>query len=298
MLNYQILERVSQISLLGIRFWDPALDVQILKGLRATLAPIENVRQVRHATRTASGVYAFNNIPGMLNFENGIESTEVLSPPGSPSLSRTYLLEVEDSERRFTGVSLLIDLPLPYAGLFLVDDDAGSPSNTPKGFNLYSSITRSTARQYTCVRGELINRVTGLPAAHALVRVQTEDEFSWFGIADEKGRFAIMLPYPFLSVSFGGSPPTVEGIRLSERTWNIQVSVMYDLLTQQFIRGALRPDYSSILSQNQALIYTQAPETAAGEVAELQAVLVYGRDLIVKTDGFSELYVGPTGSPA
>ncbi|MFT5082083.1 MAG: hypothetical protein ACI9Y1_000105 [Lentisphaeria bacterium] len=292
MLNNPILERVSQKTLLGIRFWDPALDVQILNGLHVTLAPIENILQMRSATKTSSGVYAFNNIPGMLNFENGMEGTEVLNSPGSPSPSRTYVLEAQDLERRFTGVSLLIDLPLPYAGLFLVDDNVGSPSNTPKGFNLYSSITRFSARQYTCVRGELINRVSEQPAAHALVRVQTEDDFSWFGLADEKGRFAIMMPYPFLSVSFGGSPPTVEGIRLSERTWNIQVSVMYEPLSQHIVPGALQPDYSSILSQKQALVYTATPENDAGEVSELPAVLVYGRDLIVKTDGFSELYIG------
>ena len=294
MLEYQFLESVSRKTLLGIRFWDPALDAQIWDGLRVTLFPIENDRKVRQAFRTRSGVYAFNNIPGMIELEtvsSGLELT-------SPQLTRPYVLEVEDLKRQFSKVALLIDLPLNYSGIFLIDDDAGSPNTAPKGFNLYSSINRTATSQFIFVRGELIDRTTQEPASHALIRIQTDDEFNWFGISDEEGKFSVMMPYPFLNVSFGSSPPSSDGVRLFERTWDIELSVMYDPISHEQITGSDQPDYSSILSQNQAFVYTESPETDVGEATVLQAELRYGRDLIVKTAGFSELYISPTGSPA
>ncbi len=287
MLQYQFVESVSKKTLLGIRFWDPALDAQIQDGLRVTLTPIENLRQVNTAFRTKSGVYAFNNVPGMHLYEAFASEAEEVSPPET----KRFILDVVDSRRQFSAVSLLVDLPLPYDGLFLVDDNAGSPSTAPKGFNLYSSINRTASAQHTFVRGELIDRISDEPAAHALVRVQTEDEFSWYGLADAEGKFAIMMPYPLISSSFGSSPPTTDGTRLFQRTWDIDVAVMYEPLNQDLIDGALQPDYSSILSQSQGLIYTETPNNDDGEVSEIQAELVYGRDLILKTSDLSELYV-------
>ena len=294
MLEYQFLESVSRKTLLGIRFWDPALDAQIRDGLRVTLFAIENDSKVSQAFRTRSGVYAFNNIPGMIELETVSNDLEM----SSPQETRPYVLEVEDLKRQFSKATLLIDLPLDYNGIFLIDDNAASPNTAPKGFNLYSSINRNAASQFTFVRGELINRITQEPASHALIQVQTDDEFSWFGISNEEGKFSVMMPYPFLSVSFGSSPPSSDGVRLFERTWDIELSVMYDPTSHEEIEGSDQPDYSSILSQNQAFVYTESPETDVGEVTALQTELIYGRDLIVKTAGFSELYVSPTGSPA
>lgn len=294
MVEYQLLESVSRKTLLGIRFWDPALDMQIRDGLRVTLFAVDNDRKVSQAFRTRSGVYAFNNIPGMLELETISNDVEV----NSPQETKSYVLQVEDLKRQFSKATLLIDLPLDYNGIFLIDDNAASPNTAPKGFNLYSSINRNAASQFTFVRGELINRTTQEPASYALIQVQTDDEFSWFGISNEEGKFSVMMPYPFLSVSFGSSPPSSDGVRLFERTWDIELSVMYDPASREEIEGSDQPDYSSILSQNQAFVYTESPETDVGEVTALQTELIYGRDLIVKTAGFSELYVSPTGSPA
>jgi len=295
-LKHQLLETVSRKTLLGIRFWDPALNSQIRFGLNAVLYPVENHRKKVYATGTRSGVYAFNELPGMIDVETMLNDDE--NAVVSPVPTRQFVLEVNDLKQRFSSAALLIELPLPYSGIFLVDDDTGSPANPPRGFNLYSSINRHAPAQFVFVRGELISRVSGRPAAYALVRIESEDEFSWYGISDKDGKFAVMMPYPFLNISFGSSPPTSDGVRLFQRTWTVTITVLYEPLAQLALPGSELPDYSSVLSQQQAFIYTESPETDLGEVLEMQADLVYGRDLIVNTAGFSELYISQTGSPA
>jgi hypothetical protein len=295
MQEYQLLETVTRRTQLGIRFWDPAMGEQIRSGLQAVLYPTINQRKKVIATRTRSGNYVFNGIPGMFDLETADSEDDSMT---SPVDSKRYVLEVSDSLRRFSSVALQVELPLPYKGLFLVGDEDGSPSPTPRGFNLYSSINRRDASQFIFVRGDLIDRNTGKPAAHALVQVETEDALSWYGIADENGKFAVMMPYPYLSIAFGSSPPSSDGLRLFQRTWTLNINVFYEPLVQESLPDTALPDYSSVLKQAQALIYIESPETDVGEVAQMQADLVYGRDLIIKTIGYSELYVSPTGSPA
>lgn len=295
MQEYRLLETVTRRTQLGIRFWDPAMNEQIRSGLMAVLYPVDNQRKKVVATCTRSGNYVFNGIPGMFELETvSSEDNSVTSPVDS----RQYVLEISDSLQRYSTVALQVELPLPYKGLFLVDDEGSSPALAPRGFNLYSSINRRTASQFIFIRGDLIDRNSGKPAAHALVQVETENGFSWYGISDADGKFAVMMPYPYLSIAFGSSPPSSDGLRLFQRTWILNISVFYEPLGQESLPGSVLPDYSSVLNQNQALIYIESPDTDVGEVAQMQADLVYGRDLIVKTTGYSELYISPTGSPA
>jgi len=295
MQEYRLLETVTRRTQLGIRFWDPAMNEQIRSGLQAALYPSDNQRKKVVATRTRSGNYVFNEIPGMLELETlNNEDASVASPADS----KQYVLEVSDSLRRFSSVALRVELPLPYNGLFLVGDNNSSPTVAPRGFNLYSSINRRDASQFIFVRGDLLDRNTNQPAAHALVQVETEDEFSWYGISDAHGKCAVMMPYPYLSIAFGSSPPSSDGLRLFQRTWALNISVFYQPLGLESLPGTELPDYSSVLTQSQASIYLESPDTDVGEVAQMQADLVYGRDLVVKTNGYSELYVSPSGSPA
>lgn len=293
--EYQLLETVSRNTLLGIRFWDPALDEQIRSGLHATLHPINNPQKKISATQTRSGVYAFNEIPGMFNLETQTDIEDIDS--SSPVQTKQFVLEVNDPKQRYAGAALLVELPLPYKGIFLVDDIPASPDTAPSGFNLYSSVNRNNATQFTFVRGELIQRDTLQPAANAVVRVETEEGNSWFGISDAKGRFAVMMPYPYINIAFGSSPSTSDSTRLFQRTWTVSINILYESPAQTVLNGTDLPDYSSVLNQEQAFIYTESPETDLGEVLEMPADIVYGRDLIIKTEGFSELYISQTGSP-
>jgi len=296
MLNHRRLETISNKTLFGLRFWDPALNLQIKSGLHTTLHPFDKPEKKVLATCTKSCNYVFNNIPGLRAFETGL--ADIPDSAVSPPVSKPYVLEVRDTRQRFSDVALTVDLPLPYSGLFLTDDTSGSPADTPPGFNLYSAINRAPGPQYTVVRGELIDRNTQQAATNALVRVTTEDGFNWFGTSGLDGKFVVMMPYPFLNLPFNSSPPTSDGVRLFERIWPINVDVFYAPLSLVSLPGSQTPDYTSVLSQDQALIYTETPETDTGEVSVFETDLVYGRDLIIKTTGFSQLYISPTGSPA
>lgn len=291
--DYRLVERLARRTLLGIRFWDPALDAQIKDGLKVTLAPVDNTGKTIEAYRTRGGIYAFDNIPGMRELETGLDDRGI----GSPLQTRSYVLNVDDGSGRFSGVAQVVSLPLPYPGLFLVDSDIGSPGEITKGFNLYSSITRTPPSQYVCVRGELIDADNGLPAADALVSVRADDGSSWYSLSDREGKFSVMMPYPYLHVAFGSSPPVNDGMRLFQRTWNLALSVLYSPSALEPVPGSDKQSYFSVLNQSQALIYQHTPGSAAGEIEELTTQLSYGRDLVVSTDGFSELYVSPTGSP-
>lgn len=292
-MEYNFLEHISCKTLLGIRFWDVALDTQVRDGLEVSLYPVENTRKKILAFRTRSDVYAFASIPGMVTYE-----TQTATAVSSPEPTRSFIVNVQDTQRRFSSAAFVVDLPLPYNGIFLIDDNTSSPALTPRGFNLYSSAHRIAAPQFTFLRGDLIDRNSGEAAAHAVVRVENEEGFSWYGIADAEGKFAVMLPYPLLHIAFGSSPPTSDGIRLAERTWSVSVTVLYEPLSLIDLAGSELPEYSSILSQGQAWLYSESPETDIGELSELQTELVYGRDVVIATAGFSELYVSASGSPA
>lgn len=292
-MEFNFLERISCKTLLGIRFWDAALDTQVNDGLEVSLYPVENPRKKIQAFRTASHIYAFASIPGMITRE-----TQATSAIASPEPTRSFVVTVQDTQQRFSPAAFLIDLPLPYSGIFLVDDQPSSPALTPRGFNLYSSALRNAAPQFTFLRGDLIDRNSGTAAAYAVVRVENEEGFSWYGIADANGKFAVMLPYPLLHIAFGSSPPTSDGIRLAERTWRVTVTVLYEPLNLAALAGSEIPDYASVLSQGQAFLYSESPESNVGEISELQTELVYGRDVVIATAGFSELYVSASGSPA
>lgn len=291
--EYRLMERVKRRTLLGIRFWDPALDAQIADGLRVTLAPVENTGRTITAYRTRSGIFAFDNIPSMHDLETAWDDDSI----GSPPPTRSYVLDIEDPGGRFSGVAQMVNLPLPYRGLFLIDTDPGSPDDSTKGFSLYSSITRTPPSQYVCVRGDLVDTHSGLPAADALLRVRTDEGSSWYGLSDREGRFSVLMPYPYLHVAYGSSPPVSDGLRLFQRTWNITLSVQYSPSTLEPVPGSDKPSYFSILDQGQALIHPQFPVSPAEGVDELITQLNYGRELVVSTDGVSELHVSPTGSP-
>ncbi len=294
MLQYKFLEEVFFKTLLGIRCWDPLLDAPITDALSITLYPIENSEAKTSAYRTRSGIYAFRAIPGLFDHH----TMKDYQASGSPQEQKRYVLTIDDVEGRYSSVAILVDLPLPYDGIFLVDDNTQSPAAAPKGFNLYSSPTRAAAPQFAVVRGELIDRDTQQAAVHALVRVQTEEGRSWFGIADADGRFAVHMSYPALDINVNSSPVAGEPTMfLFERSWAISVTVMYDPVSLEPLPGSELFDYLGILTQNAASIYEHSPETDIGEVAELQVQLAYGRDLVLKTNNFSQLYISPTGSP-
>ncbi|HLP57643.1 MAG TPA: hypothetical protein VK186_02380, partial [Candidatus Deferrimicrobium sp.] len=64
-------EQVNTFTPLGIRFWDSALDRQVGDHLLVKAYPVHGYGSPVHAFRSASGIYAFQGLPGLREIETG-----------------------------------------------------------------------------------------------------------------------------------------------------------------------------------------------------------------------------------
>jgi len=292
-------EQFTTTTLLGIRFWDPVFDQQIDSDLMVTARVVQPLsvqisEKVTRAIRTPGGIYSFSHLPGMRSFEYGYDDVDSINSPNisSPDIRREFIIEIRDVRRRFINIAFNVELPLPYKGLFL-NNSSGSPAeDMPKGLHLFSSTTRQLPGNMAVIRGELLQKTSRAPAAHALLKVEFESGESWHGIADKRGHFAIVFPWPELIEGFTGSPGSESPGSLYEQTWDLALSVFYSPASQQPLQGAATPDYLSILSQVPADIWPESDSS----VSQLSLTLEYYQQLVTKTHGLSELLVSPLPS--
>lgn len=290
----RVLEWLTVFTPLGIRFWDPVLDLQVRDGLQVTAWPATALRPVVRASRTGSDIYTFHRLPGLRAVENRL--------PGAAS-SRPFVVAVEDGRRRFLPLAFRVELPLPYRGLFIEDDPASPPASPPRGFQLVSAPTRPPASGLAVVRGDLVDLATGAPAGHARVRVEVGGGPPRFGLADAAGHFAVFLPQPTLAENLGGSPagspPEGPGIPLSARRWNLKVSVLWQPEGIASLPGTALPDLASVLAQRRtATVWATAPQEGRGGAPSWHGILHWGRESFVTTHGRSQLLVSAsTPSP-
>jgi len=308
----QVLEELAVFTPLGIRFWDPVLDLQIRDDLVVEAWPDPGLRPVARARRTGSDVYAFHGLPGLLAVEHRLPEAES-SPPGP----RPYVVRVADRRRRFLPVAFRVELPLPYRGVFLAGAESSPIESSPSGFLLFAAATRPRPPWLAVVRGELADRDTGEPGSHALLRLDVDGEPSRYGLADAAGRFAVFLPYPAPVEELGGSPPGGSppggsppngsppgGPRtpLGDRTFPVSLTVHRTPGGLGALPGTALPSYAEILGQPPARVWPIAPANGApadGGVGEplWSGELRWGRELVARTAGDSKLLISPSGSP-
>ncbi len=285
------IENFTRFTPLGIKFWDPVQDKAIEQDLEVTAWPANNPGSKVHAFKTYSGAFSFRNLPGLIDLElsggTGIED--------SPPELRQYIVSVSDRQNRYLDVSFSVSLPLPYKGLFLAQQPSSPVSETPKGFYLYSSITRHVSWQYAEIRGELTDVTTGEVASHALVRALTDDNETWFGISDSQGRFLLVLPYPGLPDGFGGSP-IVGQVPLHLQSWIVELAVGYQPDALIGLKGTDIPSYVTILSQKSASIFSTNPDVSGSAASSLPLTINFNQATIARTDGFSSLYINPSAA--
>lgn len=300
----RILEEVEVFTPLGVRFWDPVLDRQVRSGLlvRAWAAAGgagPGRSRVATAFRTLSDVYAFQDLPGLRSLERpaaGPPPGPTAEPASPPAPRPRFVVEVRDLEHRFVDSAFEVELPLPRPGPFPAAAEA-SPPDEPgpalPGLHLFSSPSRQSDPALARMRAELVDRATGLPAAHALAELRVPGERSWQGVADGAGRLALPFPVPDLVEGFGGSPESPGARPLHERTWPVTLEVRYSPGDLRKLPGTGVPDLASILNQRPARLWANRPDDDAG-VAELPGELVYGRDLTFRTEGLPSLVIAPT----
>lgn len=295
----EVLETIGLYTPLGLRLWDAARDEVIVDALRVEAWPAGTDRPRRGAFRTASGVHAFERLPGLR-----LDA----APEGSPAPARDFVVEVSDLRRRFTPIALRVGLPLPLPGVFLDGADASAVAQLP-GLPLYSAPTRPLSSELAVVRGELHDVAADRPAAHAWVRLtlpgqaEAQAPDTWDGLADAEGRFAVFFPHPVFVEALESpphSPPHAGSLSpLDERRWDMALEVFYEPDAQTPLAGTSLPDYQSLLSQSPALVWREPPGSSPSPPDPAESwigELVPGRENIIRTLGDSRLLVEPGAS--
>ena len=291
--GFRPLETLRIVAPLGIRFWDPARGVPVTDGLTVTVRPEGSRRPGRAAARTLSGIYAVHHFPGLRAMEYPSDDVAL----GSPLQARPFVVEVVDNQRRFLPATLRVVAPWP--GVFPVAD----VTREPHGFHLFSAPTRPTTLALAAVRAlleERVDAVTRRPAAHAVLAVQVQGlpavQPTWHGVADAEGSVAVLFPYP----TFTGSAPTGSPLLAPpadrRQRWRVSITVLSSPPALHVPEGSRQPDLGSIFGQAQTVVW---PSLIGGTapVAEYQAELVFGEELVLRTGENSALVIGPGGSP-
>ncbi len=290
----EVIEQHSVFTPLGIRLLDAVTDRQIDNDMLVTAHPASSPDAKSYAHSTRSGIFAFAHLSGMRHVEYGYVDQEVMASPADKS---EFVVVIRDKLRRYLDVALRIDLPLPYRGVFLsYEQVAGSPHNSPRGLYLYSSPTRSVPGWMAMINGELTDSVSGQPAANAVLRVSALSGEKWLGIADERGRFTVMLSYPKLPAGFSGSPLNPGHKSLFEQTWELDLQASYSPDTIENLPGTSIPSYQSVLEQNSASIWTVPEDDGGTAVASLPIILEYNKTTNPRTAGETSLLVEPAAS--
>ena len=140
------------------------------------------------------------------------------------------------------------------------------------------------------LRADLRDTAGDVPAAWAILEAYTNNRLVARGIADEKGRIALIFPHPAplpfaVSSPPPSSPPAATGPPLTAQVWPIMLRALYEPMGElPELPGELGPerqlpDLNVMLSQRGAVLWADAELTEPlGEVA-----LSYGRELILKS---------------
>ena len=267
-----VLEELAHVTPFGVRFWDVAAISPAESGLNVVASPdgFPSLRFTSGVNR--SGVYYFNNLPGMRSVENGSgdESFWSANPPSIP-----FTVEVSDPQGRY--LPYRFPVLMPVHGLFGVLDSPLTPTLTPDATWLpaFSGPARELPGPGAAIRTVLEDAATGLPAAWALVTAQAPGSALAIGLADERGVVSLTMPYPEPRNSPFASPLGPGSLKLSDQTWPVTVSVFYIPRSSAVDMATL----SEILHQGAATAWRDTARSTPARVFTLQ----FGRDLILRS---------------
>lgn len=277
-----VVEEIVASAPLGLRFWDWALDQPVRDGLLVRARPAAG-GEATTARASSSGVHGFLSLPTTRDEELG---------PMSDFDGRTaYTVSVVDRRGRFVPLGLTVDAPVagvqPGPGTLTELDDGTA---TLPGFYLFSSATRVVPPGCVGVRIDLrderqpIEGAAGqfAPAAHALVRVETDDDI-WYGVADAQGRVLVVAPAPVFAAPAEGAQP----LDPTSQSWSAALEVRYEALPAGGVTGV--PDFADVADQAVA----RANHTSTTFTTSVAVDIEYGEVLVVRSPGRSDLLVRP-----
>jgi hypothetical protein len=298
--EFRMLDHLTMVAPLGLRFWDRVSERAIADGLIVTAYPLgqpDSSRRVQ-AHVNPSGVYVFQHLPGLRRVEQGEGDALYWS---SPPATRAFIVEVVDLERRFQ--SFLLDADLPFRGLFEAERGItqSPPMSVPATVPLFSGASRQVSCAMAVLRAELWDPLAGRAASWATITARVAGQRPVTGMADADGRLALFFPYPEPVDSLPESP-LVTGTSLMQQEWTLQLEAAYDRLEPAGFGQAGRTPLQELCA-----IMGQSPATLWAEASPPQPLtetkLNYGQEIILRSQSTTDsnppsvLLVTPAGSP-
>jgi len=269
-----VLEQVTRRGDLGLRFTDLVRRAAVNDGL-----VVEAWAQGASSTRFAayrspvSGIYGFRSLPGLKDYEDGKRPASDFCHGASPP---NFVVVVEDSLGRYLPQALQLCLP----------------KEAVVEVQLFSSPARTTPSGQGAIRGEVWDWTAGGPAAWALVKATIDGGDELVTEADDRGMFALFVPYAAALPALVGTPPVGTG-NVGEVTWDVMLTVQYQPSMRKQVEGVEVPDTLSILGQGAAAIYGAFAEDVgpSAPASTLALKLQFGVELVAHTPGSPRLLV-------
>lgn len=290
------LEHLTITSPYGVRFWDVAGRDFVRSGLALSVGEVDSPR-VLTARQNGSGTWIVGGLRlkrpraefasddayrASDEFRWGDGTQEFWDRWGTPVT--TLALTVSDTESRF--LPYRFRSPAPQRGFARRVCGEGPVDAMP----LYPAPVRRVPNGMAVVRAQLTTRgwtsppgerEQRSPAAWAYVTVVIAGQVAGSSYADERGRVAVMFPWPKpIDNSLSSPPPGRSGNALINQTWRVRLRAFYDGLAADAI-----PDLCRVLAQREVALQERMANVPLGE-RELQ----FGCELVVRSGG--------AGSPA
>jgi hypothetical protein len=275
-----VIERLSKVAPLGVRFWDEVSHKSIGDGLIVSAYRTSQPDQRFALALNRANVFVLQNVPGLRDVEFGSGDQAYWDTLPAP---QSFVIDVFDTTNRFLPFTFTTDVPT--RDLFTLI--CGSPPE-PSGVPLFSAPTRSSPGGYGVIRAELRDESQFdartqeyAPASWAMLEAWYDGQRVGCGLADQQGRIVVFFAYPE-PINPPISSPTPR-TALTSQQWPIELRAFYSPLTPV----PQSPDLCAALTQSPAtLLSSLSPPTPLTTVN-----VAYGVDAIVKTVGRSDLLI-------
>jgi hypothetical protein len=303
-----VIESVTSVTPLGVRFWDQVTGSAIGDGLSvASYTVAGSVRKVQtiddgrqvvsvlarrvQAFPNRLGVYVLRNLPGLRTAEKGEGDADYWTSVQT----RPYVIEVVDTYRRFQPFSFSADLPA--RGLFSLNClPVSSPLDTTQsGVLLYSAPGRMAPGAMAMLHADLWDLDENAPAAWSVLEAHIAGQPPVRGFADLYGHVVLIFPYPEpvnTALSSPAAPLGTTTIPLIRQEWPVQLQAAYTRLSPT----PTMPDLCAIFSQQAATLWMDSKQSQPFTGATLK----FGQELVVRSKDHalpSRLLITPAVSP-
>lgn len=270
-----VLERVTRVTPLGIRFWDDVTARVISDGLVVEVYPSGEPTRRMAARANRFGTFVLPRLPGARDpaFELGVGD----AGSWQRLQSRPYVIEVCDRHGCFQPFT--VNQALPTQGVAILP--CPLPASPPmKAVPIFSSPARPVPEGMAVLRAELLAHMPGqavpVPASWAVLVAHLAGQPPARGVADREGRVAVIFPYPepIANPARPMSPPYPSGQSLWDQEWPVRLEAFYDPVAPP----PWVPDLCRTLAQGPASLWADS----SGTRPLPDQTLRYGQELIVR----------------